>query len=121
MKSFAGARASRLWLTPLANHERLKPDRPTDAKRRSAHEENGHAYADAPTQEGRSLGGKVKNPDDPLTKNLRAAGPEHLREGAPPPQKSAPEKSVQEPALQDKRKGRTSCDRDHDDGDYEFD
>ena len=30
-----------------------------------------------------ALEARLKNPDDPLTKNLRAAGPEHLREGAP--------------------------------------
>lgn len=62
-----------------------------------------------------ALEARLKNPDDPLTKNLRATGPEHLREGAPPPQKPAPEKKVQ-----DKRKGGTSYDRDHGDGDYDF-
>ena len=75
---------------------------------------NGHAYADAPTQEGSSLRGKVKNPDDPLTKNLACHRARALCEGAPPPQKPAPEKKVQ-----DKRKGGTH-DRDHGDGDYDF-
>ena len=38
-----------------------------------------------------ALEARLKNADDPLTKNLRAAGPEHLRE-APPEKREAADK-----------------------------
>ena len=62
---------------------------------------------------------RLKDPNDPLTKSLRASGPEHLREGYVPPRPApAPEKKVQQPAPQERRNDGFSLDHD---GGFEFD
>ena len=61
---------------------------------------------------------RLKDPNDPLTKSLRASGPEHLREGYVPPRPPAPEKKVQQPAPQERRNDGFSLDHD---GGFEFD